>query len=110
MQHRQILSQTECVGKVIAKILTVFNDTFFLFTDDTFCIYNVNFYTTEKKFNEEYEHTYMVELGFMELAESVAIEKRQKEVREKHKKENDRRTLIELNAKYPNVLKTINSK
>lgn len=107
MEYTQILSEDECKGKTIDRIVDAWRtSTFIIFTDKTYCIYNVGFDTEGMELDKKYNHAAMVKLGFMKVSEQVSILAKEKKRVEKQKKINDIKALKRLNALYPDALKS----
>lgn len=104
MEYKQILSEEECKGKTIEEIVEIHNNTFFIFTDKTFCIYNVNFSTSKLNIKASIGNWGLMKLGFISKSEYEQREKNDKNKFEQQKKINEINHLKELKAKYPDVV------
>lgn len=101
----QILSETECKGKTIDRIVELHGNTFFIFTDFSFCVYNVNFYDRKLNIKSAIGNYGLMKLGFISETTYNHREKKDKEKFEADRIKNDIRVLKRLNSEYPNVLK-----
>jgi len=104
MEYTQILSEKKCKGKTIDRIVNVWNDTYFIFTDKTYCIYNVNFDKRGTELRKAINYEEMAKLGFITTAERDKIKESQKLIASNVKRKREIAYLKELLEKYPEVI------
>jgi len=104
MKYNQILSKKKCKGKTIDRIVELRNWTYFIFTDNTYCIYNVHFHNTKLDIEAASGNWGLMKLGFIsneEYDKRELDEKLESEIRQKN---HEIEWLKTLKAKYPDVV------
>lgn len=104
MKYKQILSEEKCKGKTIDRIVELRNWTYFIFTDNTYCIYNVHFCDTKLDITAASGNWGLMRLGFISKEEYEKIELDEKLKAEINHKNHEIEWLKKLKAKYPDMV------